>query len=342
VSTEADDSANGLVIEWLYEHPEVGFPCLARQSDLGDERAKRVLKSLAQSGPDEVFGHVATALGEPIARGIFERAGAPTELDEPCILVTLDAAMSNDEWPDLFSADADHAYHAMRLVAVRARTGDGWGIAFERIQGADVDSAATQPFLYGSNVVSGHREADDLPFTIYVEKEDDDNADVEGFDGVEVEGPAGSLVLKESMLKDLDLRPGLATARRVSSDKLSLMLRAYLAKHPGVFWSDAHEAASWLQLGESDEFEVIAVSDAFEHCVGPDGPAAYPELWKAKPSESAMFQSLVRAIVKRDGSLFEPGESNLDFRLHALAPLEEAEDEVDEARAAWEEDFWRW
>jgi hypothetical protein len=123
------------------------------------------------------------------------------------------------------------------------------------------------------------------------------------------------------MNEELDLRPGRGTAAGMTSSRFSLMLRAYLTDHPGAFWGDPHEAAALLGLG--GHTEVVVVSTAFQHCVGKAGPEAYPLAWKAKPSASPVLRSLARAIVAGDASLFEPGEPDLDFRLHALAPIEE-------------------
>jgi hypothetical protein len=279
-----------------------------------------MLKSLAQCGPGEVFAPVRDALGEEEARAIFAAAGAPIELDEGCILATLDAAAAEGTWPQLFGGEPALAYHALRLVAVRAE-GDGWGIVFERVEGPELGEAFLRPYCFGSSTGSGPREVEEgLPFR-RVDEEERAPASPFDLDGTIVEGPEGKLALSSAMNAELDLRPGWGTAAGMTSSRFSLMLRAYLAVHPGAFWGDPHEAAARLGLGE--DAEVVVVSTAFQHCVGGAGPEAYPPEWTAKPSASPVIRSLARALVARDARRFEPGEPNLDFRLHALASIDE-------------------
>jgi hypothetical protein len=311
-----DEDADGLVIAWLYAHPDVGFPLLARRAGPGDARARHMLKSLAQCGPSEIFDPVRDALGEEEARALFAAAGAPAALDEGCILATLNGALP-DDWPALFGDAPERAYHALRLVAARAREGDGWGIVVERLEGDDLASAALRPYVYGSNVASGPLAVDEeLPFSIEAGEERAPESPFD-LDGVRVDGPRGPLELRTALIAAGDLRPGWATAPGLTSTRFSLMLRAYLTAHPDAFWNDPDEAAAWLGLGE--DVEVIVVSDAFQHCVGPDGPDTYPAAWRVPPGASPVFVSLARALVQRDPGRFEPGQPNLDFRLHALA-----------------------
>jgi hypothetical protein len=115
------------------------------------------------------------------------------------------------------------------------------------------------------------------------------------------------------------------------------MLRAYLSHYPGAFWDDPRTAPAVLLGGPAylggDDFDVVVVSDAFEHVLGapveedetgePEARDAPPfdARWRVNPAESPTFQSLARAIVARDSALFVPGPSNLDWRLHALTPV---------------------
>ncbi len=318
---EADDDASGLVIEWLYSNPELGFPLIARVAKGGDARAQRILKSLAQCAPQEIFGYVKVALGESESRAIFALSDAPAELDEECITVKFSIAAEMGLWPSLFSDRPETAYHAMRLIAVRAIEGDGWGVIFERIEGASSESATVRSCLYGP-YLNGARVAwepnESLPFSYQDDAKDRRENSME-LDGVHVDGPAGASDLSTSMIAERDLRPGLATAEGVTSSRFSLILRAYLSEHPEAFWREPGELVPLLVLGE--DAEVLFVSETFQHCVGEAGPEVYPSAWKIRPEVSVAFRSLAKALVARDPALFEPGESNLDFRLHALAPV---------------------
>ena len=48
------------------------------------------------------------------------------------------------------------------------------------------------------------------------------------------------------------------------------------------------------------------------------GPGDYDAAWRVDPDASRMMESLASAVVARDGALFDAGESNLDWRRHAL------------------------
>jgi hypothetical protein len=285
-----DESADALVSAWILAHPAEGHARLAALSAAGDARAERLLTALTPK--------------------------SPTEGD---ILAQLDDAVRRGAWPELFGASPDTAYHAMRLVAARAAGGHGWGIVFQRVEGDGFDAAGLGPYRYGSNVPPGYHDHPDgraLPF--YREDEDDpEPASPFDLDDVEVVGPAGPLELSSAMIGAMNLRPGRVTGARVASSRYALMLRAYLTAHPGAFWGDPRGPAALLDLG--DAVDIVVVSDAFEHCVGPSGPEAYPAEWRALPSASRVYRSLARALVARDPSLFVPGTSNLDFRHHALA-----------------------
>jgi hypothetical protein len=313
-----DATADALVRTWIFAHPSTGCARLASRAKAGDERALRLLADLARHSPAAIFGLVASALGEAEARAIFARAGVPTDLDEGTILALLDRAVEIGAWPELFGSSRDTAYHAMRLIAARARGRDGWGIVFQRIEGDGFDATALAPYLFGPHVPLGyHRtwEGHALPFH-RVDEELDEGKSPFDLDGMEVVGPRGPLELASSMIAELDLRPGRVTGRGVTSSRHALALRAYLTRNPGAFWGNPREAASLLNLGEA--IDMIVVSDAFEHCLGLAGPAAYPAAWRVRPSDSPVYRSLARALVSRYGSDFQPGDSNLDFRLHAL------------------------
>ena len=67
-------------------------------------------------------------------------------------------------------------------------------------------------------------------------------------------------------------------------------------------------------LGVTDPV-VICDTTAFAHAAGKHSPK---RPWHIAPSKSPTFQSLAAALVARDPRLFVAGDSNLDFRLHAV------------------------
>src|SRR5262249_37624562 len=95
----------------------------------------------------------------------------------------------------------------------------------------------------------------------------------------------------------------------------NLKMRAYVDAHPGELFTPADELLKLLDLGP-------AVTGwgtrSFAHVVGKKKGKKSP--WIGAPSGSPTYQSLAKALVARDPGLFEAGESNLDFRLHAIYP----------------------
>ena len=58
-------------------------------------------------------------------------------LGVPEILDALDRSAALD-WPDFWGITMTE-YHALRLIAVRSKTGDEWGIVFDSIRGSVID-----------------------------------------------------------------------------------------------------------------------------------------------------------------------------------------------------------
>jgi hypothetical protein len=242
-------------------------------------------------------------------------------VDVQGILSYFDYALEKGQWPELFGGARDRAFHTMRLIAVRSSA--GWGLLFERLEGHGFDGDMATPYAFGSGTENlGWVRAEpwglsDEPFSLEDEDAiDDPSRPPFAIEGLEAIGPQGTLLLHDQMIVDHDLRPGRATAVGINHSLFFLCLRAYLVHHPRAFWRDVDEILPLLEL--PDDAHVVLISEAFEHCVGPDGPAQYPGAWRVKPSESRTYQSLARAIVADDASLFSPGATNLDFRLHAL------------------------
>jgi hypothetical protein len=330
---EPDATANSLVVGWASAHTQIGYGSLARLAKAGDERARFLLRRNAEVHPRTIFGYVRDALGEDEARAAFESAQAPTDLEPVCVLQGLYLAMRNGVWPVFIGREAEpeyqgdpgfEAYHALRLIAVRARESDEWGVVFERLEGSDAESLRVHRYLISSYKGRGH--AFDYPAF-----ETDDDADEprlpEAIEEITVAGPAGDVVLADAMVDELDLRPRRVTAEGVASSRFAVLLRAYLAKFPRAFWGDAHEAAKMLQI--DGEYDVVIDCDAFEHILGQlgegetAGPEGYDAAWRVDQDGSEAYQSLARVLTARDPALFVPGASNLDWRLHARFEPEE-------------------
>lgn len=313
---------------WVTAHPDVGLRLLARQAAAGDARAGKLLAALAPARPERAFAAAKAALGEAGASRLFERSRLPRALSERAILTLLDEHAEGRvdtpymPWPT-FNTDIDGRceYHGMRLVAARARHGDGWGVVIERITGCDQDGFAVEVFRYGSEVAGGMdvdlgRDLDvDFGDPPDEERPDDFGLDL---DLRVIWGAGGPLVVSPELLETCDLRPG-ATTEDDSNASSSLLLRAYLAAYPHAFWSPPAEAAAVLGLG--DDPEVVVASTAFEHALGTEGGAAesdHDASWCRPPSASKTYRSLASALVTRDGKRFAPGASNLDWRIHAI------------------------
>lgn len=237
-------------------------------------------------------------------------------LTETSVLDSLDAA-SDDDWPD-FRGVSSLEYHAMRLVVLCERGSDDWGLVFDMVRGCFLDphefaAVGVVSKRYGPSIPS---HAINVPAKRHVALSTTPHAKNDlSLDGVKVGGPAGELVFEPRLIREDDLRPG----KVCNDDQLSerpadmLLVRAYLAKHPGSLFPSLSESAALLGGTEAD---VLFVTDAFEHVLGRSSPEGDPEIdrFVIRPSESETYRSLARAIVARDPSLFVPGASNLDWR----------------------------
>jgi hypothetical protein len=234
------------------------------------------------------------------------------------ILEHLDKA-STWGWPD-FTGDATTEYHALRLVAAREESGDGWAVAFETIRGSFLADVDEEPFaaciwtkLYGSKLSKDDRNGPQRKLRLSVPQHEERALHIHG---ITAQGPGGDLHCKDAMIAALDLRPGLVgnVDRSTECPADVLVLRAYLATHPGALWYPPEDVVGWLGL---ESPSVVVVSDAFAHVLG-KRPAPYA--WEpldaiaVPPSTSDAYKSLAEALAARDGSKFRPGTSNLDWR----------------------------
>lgn len=236
------------------------------------------------------------------------------------ILAALDSSAASI-WPDFWGITMTE-YHALRLIAVRSRSGDDWGLVFDCIRGSSIDDtlvlgAGVWRLVYGSRVKDDELPIHYLPLVL---PEDRDFMSVR-LEGLEIDGPAGKLRTDEATLRQLDLRPGFVCNNDGSSEHpIDVQaIRAYLAEYPGSLWPPAAESAALLNI---DDGEILVVSDAFAHVLGPSIPMDRDDLapLAVLPSASPTYRSLAEAIATRDASRFVPGESNLDWRRWAVQP----------------------
>jgi hypothetical protein len=298
------------ILPWLTDHLEADgtivnipwcvLPCLFALED--EPRAR------------EILGRIRTVRGAdgtyPMERWLGEqsmRPRGPEAADAATILAWLDQMAALDPrvdwgaWPLFAGGPARWEYHAMRLIAVRAATTTAWGIAIEVLRGDVEEEVGADRYLYGDVVRSGLAENRvSVPF--FVEGVDEESK-LGSWKEADAIGPRGPLRFRRSMVDELDLRPGAYTAVERPASAFVLLIRAYLAAHPDALWPAVSECVA--ALGLPPDSTVVAVSTAFEHAVPP-----------ARPSATVSYQSAARAIVARDPTLFSPGPSNVDWRLH--------------------------
>ncbi len=294
--------------EWLLGFaracPEVANPVLMRRATVKDQRAKVMLEQLGVVATKPVKAPTADDRAKQILAG-FDRAAA-------------EGAM---EWPRFGTGIEDDPqmweYFELRLLAVAAPTGDGWGVCFERLSGSCDAARPTQVqrYLYGSTIASpGWADTHDVAATFTPERTPD-AASGETLPltlaGGTLKGPAGPLKLDAGKLGKRNLKPGLGC--ELDGDAgYNLRLRAYVDAFPGAFFSKPTALLALLGIAGP---VVICDTTAFAHAAGKQSPK---RPWHIAPSKSPTYQSLAAALVARDPRLFVAGDSNLDFRLHAV------------------------
>jgi len=240
-----------------------------------------------------------------------------SELSETSVLEVLDAE-TQGEWPIFRSDEERLAYHALRLIVFRKPKGDGYAIVFEALLGAKEGQLQLLRTIVSpqGGVLADDRGGAEL----YLEKRW--NPEGENV----IVGPAGEVTVTAQDLEALE--PNRATVGAQRDMLFTLLVRAYLNAEPHGIWPNG--VVLRRRLGpdfDLDGYELFLESTAFEHVVGrtwiqgdPDGIDA---VWRKLPSESPTYCSLAKAIVLGDLHLFEPGQSNLDWRLHLDAPVAE-------------------
>lgn len=324
-SEDISETLAEAVKEFAFENPEHSWARLlvVAESEPDDNSAVlalHVLRLASIERSSEVFAHVVAAVGDEAAvRARFQALGIPTRLESSLVLWMLDRACGDSEsWPYFYGLNHERAYHALRLVAARRKNSDEWFALFECLEGSLLDGGTGRSLYIRRYIVKADGTAGLLRGVGFPHLE----IESEGPLGVVFAGPLGSVTLDAA--KAERYLPHQATAQDVQDMKETLGVRAYLAECglPFPALSDLFEA-----IGKGDEFaeyDVLVDSTAFEHIVGTAGieydPDGIDAKWRLLPSQSPVYRSLAEAIADRDVSRFQPGGSNLDWRLHVDAP----------------------
>jgi hypothetical protein len=314
----SETAAKQALLTFAWDNPAPSFSLLYEQAVVsGSARAREVLLAALAAEPTKVFAYIAEDWDEAEARSDLLALGATLELTEARILAALDeGCRAGDPWPIFRAGHPDRAYVALRMLAFREVDGDDWAVVFECLEGSSPEALCLKRYLV----------------TPTLQKLADRSGQAELFlDGAWSEeaanrlvGPCGDLLVTREQLAQLE--PLRATVTEGGDLHYSLLVRAYLEENPGAFWTDEDVLVRELELEgvELVDFQLLLATDAFEHVVGTASdafdPAGIDAKWRLLPSESPVYRSLARTIVTRDAESFEPGESNLDWRLHLDRP----------------------
>jgi hypothetical protein len=307
-----------LIIPWVRAHLDIGVSSLLEHHHAGSSRATEILRTILTSRferfriseADEV---VEAAIGTKALKTLKKRPRV--KLTAEAILTQLDGCWSGEtpttfaSWPYFstgVSRETDE-YHALRMIAVRG-SGAQWGLIFQRLAGVPLhpqEPAEVQFFSYGSDCELGQ---DHGPPYRLVQVEDPSGA---GIEGVVVKGRRGQLTLEDQMVESLDLRPGQSVEPHGAHHRANLILRAYNTHFPDAVWRSQDPKYFVSERVGFERGKVLFVAETFAHAgARPDQPGAL------RPSESPTFRSLAEAIATKKPAVFEPGVSNLDWRLH--------------------------
>lgn len=239
---------------------------------------------------------------------------AASDLSEESVIALLDGE-TQGEWPVFRSEEVRLAYHALRLIVFRKPKGDGYAIILETLLGAEEGKLYLLRSIVSPDAVVLAEDRGDAE--LYLERRWNPTGENV------IVGPAGEVTVAAEDLEALE--PKRATVS-VQEDMLyTLLVRAYLQAEPTAFWASEDVLRSRLAADfDLNGYEHFLEFIAFEHVVGTTWIAGDPgdidAAWRKLPSESETYRSLAQAIVAGDASLFVPGKSNLDWRLHLDAP----------------------
>jgi len=271
--------------------------------------AFRVLTVGVKENASDVFANVVECYeDEAWARNFFEVNELPTELLPESVLEHLDAACADDEaWPLFYGQEPDRAYHALRLLACRSKEGDRWFVVFDCLEGSSEERLYIRRYITKSDGSFGMLQRVSFPRLSLIER----SATQATF-----RGPRGTVVIDAAVAASLS--PLRATAAEVVDMVYTLGVRGYLRAYgwPFLTLEETFEALGF----ETEEWDVIVDSTAFEHVIGTAGVEYDPDgldvQWRLLPSQSPVYASLARAIASRRADSFAPGTSNLDWQLH--------------------------
>lgn len=292
-----------LLSAYVARFPDIAFASLGRRIVGGDAEAVTAFRKLAKGRSRVALAALDDAHRDRIAAQLKLSA----RLEEGEILGVLDQAAEAGEmyaWPR-FSYDFEDRveYTGLRLVAVRSRSSERWGIALERITGCDAHEIDVQRFCYGSEVSPGYPIGDSQHSPPAVTFELADGAD--SAIGSSVRGAAGAVTVTKELVKSLDLRPGKGTEPEGGvGGPAVVLLRAYMATFPGAVWPPVEDAIRALKLDPADAL-VVASTESFAH------------VDEKAPSTSKAYKSAAKAIVAADPTKLDPGTANTDWRKHA-------------------------
>lgn len=302
---ELAEAALAQVIAWSRRHLAIALPVLASAAE-HNPRAADALRALARQDP----GAVGAGLRAAGAERLIAQLDLTTGLDVDTVVAEL-AEASLGSWPVFHTGvDGRLEYFGLRAIGARARSGDGWAIVFERLQGSDPDMFMVARYAYGPAAEGGfdYEHSDQLSF------EFEGDGDEPVFGGTTVVGPVGPMRIDESVFARFDLRPEGMTEHGSWAAR-AVAIRAYLEAHPGACWPPVEDALAATGLADA---EVIVVSTSYQHPApwSGDGDPPWPTAVDAAPA----IRSLVDAVLSGDASRFAPGPSNLDWRIHATCP----------------------
>ncbi len=311
--------AERLLREWIETHPALGYSLLADRAERNGVRARQLLRHLANLEPHRVARELASSRGAEDTDALLEALCVIRELTEASIVAVLDMAAEGEigavgaEWP-MFHAKGSDAdiYHAMRMVAVRSRSDNRWGVVIERVAGATPETGAVEAYCYGSHVEAGRAADASMPLGLTVTP-----AEADAALPCRVEGPKGAFDLTEDDVGRLGLKQKGIASLPHASQAFVLSVRAVLAEHPRAFRRPAEAIAALVGI---DDGHVILDTDDYAHVVGTTAEVVTrrDRFWATRPGDTRVFRSLARAIAERDPGLFRPGKPNLDWREHPL------------------------
>lgn len=147
--TEPDESANGLVLQWLWSFPTDAFYFVASHALAGDRRARLILRSLTECHPGTVWRFLIASFSPEEVASVLASAKVEPTIKRSGILNVLDhAAASGTAWPKPMAETG--STNNLRLTAFRSRSRGDWHVVFEELQVHSVGCVRIQQYEMGS------------------------------------------------------------------------------------------------------------------------------------------------------------------------------------------------